>query len=225
MKKFAAIAAAALLPVLILSGCLNYEQKATLNADGSGEMEIHYWTKEDNVQWMGNDNFSFQESEIKNRYTNSGVEVEKVTVDLDVKDSTRHVRLEVSFKDINKLSETAAFKNATFSFKPEGDKMVFKQTIKGSNNANGMGMEEFKFIYSYTMPGEVVASNATKVDGSTLTWQYSLPELSKDVMLTATVSTGSGFDITMILGIVGLVLFLGVIVALLIRRKKPAPSV
>jgi hypothetical protein len=184
-------------------------------------MEIHYWTSEDNVQWMSNDNFSFQETEVKDRYKGSGITVEEVKVETDPADSTRHVRVELSFKDINKLSETPAFKNTAISFVKEGDNFVFKQSIKGSSNADGMGMNEYTFRYSYTFPGDVISSNADKADGRTLEWIYKLPELSKDVTLTATVSAGSSWWNTVLIGVAAggaalLVLFL------LAKRRKNA---
>ncbi len=219
MKKSARLSLVIMLPVLLIAGCLNYEQVVKLDSDSSGSMEIHYWTSEDNVQWMSNDNFSFQETEIKDRYKGSGITVEEVKVETNPTDSTRHVRVELSFKDINKLSETPAFKNTAISFVKEGENFLFKQSIKGSSNADGMGMNEYTFRYSYTFPGDVLSSNADKTEGRTLEWVYKLPELSKDVTLTATVSAGSSLN-AVLLGVAagGAALLLGLF--LLARRRK-----
>ncbi|MDH7514408.1 MAG: hypothetical protein QHI48_00840 [Bacteroidota bacterium] len=220
MKRITSVSMAVALLCGFFSGCLNYEQRTILKKDGSGEMEIHYWTKEDNIQFMSNGEFAFQEQDVKNRYTSSGVHIDDIRVETESADSTRHVRVKLSFDNINDLSAVPAFKNTSFSFKKEKGNLVFKQTLKGNTNAGGMGMEAYTFRYIYVMPGEIISSNATRTEDRTLTWEYKLSEMSKDLVLTATVKPASASTTIIIVVAVAAILVVGGVLLFVLRRGK-----
>ena len=86
---------------ITLFGCLNYEQSVKLNADGSGSIKIHYWTKESNV--MSISKFSFTENEIKTEQYKPET-VKSVKIESDQKDSTKHVHVEFDFKELEEVA-------------------------------------------------------------------------------------------------------------------------
>jgi hypothetical protein len=205
---------------LLASGCINYEQRTHLRDDGSGDMEIHYWTKESAVTWLSGEPFKFDEAEIERQYGGSNATVESAKAETNDADSTRHVRVRIAFKDINTLSETPAFRGVRFSFRVAGDSMFFRQEHDANSSANGLGLDRYTVTYAYDLPGDVVRSNATRVDGTTLVWRYKLSDLSNSVALTATMVRRSS-SIAWLPWVAGIV-FLAAIGALFaVRRKKP----
>jgi hypothetical protein len=211
--------------VLFLAGCINYEQKTTLKGDGSGEMEIHYWTKESNITWLSDSTLVFKEEDVKQQYSGEGVKIVSNTVSTDNKDSTRHVKLTIKFDDINKLNATKGFKGSTFSFKKDGKNCVFKHDLKAKSNAGGFGMEEYSVTYTYTVSGDVVSSNATQVNGKELVWKYKLNELSKDVSMNVTFAGGGGGMMTLLIILIIVVVVVVVIIIIAKGRKKAPPII
>lgn len=202
---------------LFYQGCINYEQRATINQNGAGEMNIHYWTKESVVGWISDGKLVFNEAELKDQY-GANARVKTATVESVPDDSTRHVRVSLEFDDLNKLSNVRGFQGTSYEWKNEGSQIVFTQTMEANSSANGLGLEEYTVTYTYEMPGTVVSSNATRVDGNTLTWEFRLPELSKNVMLTATMNIDGGISSILLL-IIGVVV-LAAISLLVIQKRK-----
>jgi hypothetical protein len=209
-----------LLLLVFLPGCINYEQHTKLRADGSGTMEIHYWTEESVANFMSGDKLNFNQGDVPQQYQAQGVTVKEAVSETNTKDSTRHMRVTLAFDNIAMLSNTKGFKGTKFSFEKSGDKTVFKQSMEANSSAGGLGLEKYTITYVYEMPGDVVSSNATKVDGRTLTWTYKLPELSKEVMLTATISTGGGLSGGLLAALIGVAVIAISVVAFFILRKR-----
>jgi len=181
-----------ILCLVFVNGCVNVDQKTTLKEDGSGSIKLHYWTSMKNLS-MGDEigGFSFSESNIKSNYTAPGVEPSDVKITENTDDSTKHVNLEVGFKDFNKLSDAKGFAKTKQVWAKGKDGTDFKYTLlKDTANASGMGMEEFKLIYEFTLPGEILATNGTK-EGTTVKWNKTVADLRDDVVMTATVKGGS----------------------------------
>ncbi|CAF3743536.1 unnamed protein product [Rotaria sp. Silwood1] len=144
---------------------------------------------------MGEDigGFSFSESSVKSNYTAGGIEPSEIKVTENTDDSTKHVNLNVTFKDFNKLSDAKGFAKTKESWAKGKEGMEFKYTLlKDTANAGGMGMEEFKLNYEFTMPGEVIVTNATSKDGMNLKWTKTVADLKDDINMTATVKGGDG---------------------------------
>jgi hypothetical protein len=202
-----------------LSGCVNYDQKTTLKADGSGSMSVHYWTKMSSLS-MGTTlgKFEFDETKAKDNYTSSNTTVKSVKVDeRPNEDSTKHVMVELDFKDINKLPDAKGFSEVKPSWKEVADGMELKYTLlMDSSAANQMGASDYKVTYSFDMPSEIVSTNGKK-DGQKVSWDYKVSDLGKDIDLTCVVKKPKG----KLCGIIGIVLGTAVIgFAYSIQRRK-----
>jgi hypothetical protein len=203
---------------LYLSGCVNYDQKTTLKADGSGSMSIHYWTKMSNFS-MGTTlgKFEFEESKAKENYTSSNTTLKSIKVeDRPQEDSTKHVMVELDFKDINKLPDAKGFSEVKPSWKESADGMELKYTLlKDSSAANNMGASDYKVTYSFEMPSEIVSTNGKK-DGQKVSWDYKVSDLGKDIEMTVVVKKPKG----KLCGLFGIVLGTAVIGFAFYRQKK-----
>lgn len=195
---------------LNLSGCVNYDQKTTLKEDGSGTMKIHYWTSMKNFS-MGTTlgKFDFDESKAKGNYASSNTDVKSCKVEEKLDDSTKHVNIEVDFKDISKLDAAKGFGGVKVSWKESPDGMEFKYTVPMDTSASKqMGASDYKVTYSFEMPAEVVSTNGTK-DGQTVKFNYTLSDLSKDLEMTVVTKKAKGktcgiFGIISAIALIGL---------------------
>ncbi len=192
-------------------GCVNYDQKTVLNADGSGSMKIHYWSKMSNFS-MGTSlgKFDFDEAKAKENFTSVNSEVKSVKMEDKLDDSTKHVNVELTFKDINKLSEAKGFSEVRASWKEGKDGMELKYILlKDTSAANNMGASDYKVTYTFELPDEIISTNATKKEGKTCTWEYKVSDLGKDIEMTANVKKAKGktcgiFGLLLVFAIVGL---------------------
>lgn len=209
-----------IIAAFLISGCVNYEQDTTLNMDGSGSMKIHYWSKMSNFS-MGTTlgKFDFDEKKAKENYSSSNTDVKNVRMEDKLDDSTKHVYVDLTFKDINKLPEAKGFSGVKPSWKEGKDGMELKYLLlKDTSAAKNMGAGDYTVTYTFEMPSEIVSTNATKKDGKTLTWDYKVSDLGKDIELTAVVKKKGGktcgiFGAIIAIGIVGFAYYTG-------RNKK-----
>lgn len=203
---------------LYLSGCVNYDQKTTLKADGSGSMSIHYWTKMSNFS-MGTTlgKFDFEEAKAKENYTSANTTVKSVKVeDRPNEDSTKHVLVELDFKDINKIADAKGFTGTIVTWKEVADGMELKYTlVKDSSAANNMGASDYKVTYSFDMPSEIVSTNGKK-EAQKVSWDYKVSDLGKDIDMTVVVKKPKG----KLCGIFGIVLGTAVIGLSFYRQKR-----
>lgn len=214
----------ALILALALYGCINYEQETILNLDGSGSMKIHYWAKENNVMWLSSNKLAFDEAKIRDQYKSDNITVTSVKVESDTKDSTKHVRVALAFKNIARLTEVPGFKDMTISWADKGETQVLTHVLKADSSAGGFGMSDYSVTYTYTMPAEVMASNATKTEGKLLTWKYALSDLGKEQTMTATVKKATAANLTMIIIIVvAVIVVIGVVLMFVRKRPQPQP--
>jgi hypothetical protein len=213
-KLFTLLSFFALITAFLLSSCVNYDQKTTLNADGSGSMKIHYWSKMSNFS-MGTTlgKFDFEEQKAKTNFSSGNSDVKSVKVEDKLDDSTKHVWLEVSFKDINKLPDAKGFAEVKPSWKESTDGMELKYILlKDTSAAGNMGASDYKVTYTFEMPDEIVSTNAVKKEGKTLTWEYKVSDLGKDIEMTANVKKGKGktcgiFGMFLAFGLIGLAFY------------------
>lgn len=204
---------------LAMSGCIDYEQKTRLEADGSGEMTIHYWAKESLVDWLGKNRFPFNEKDVRTKYgAIPGVTVGDVDVRSRDDDSTRHVTFDLRFSDIRALSKQPGFERTAFEWKEDGDRMVFTHTVLEDEGSTSEGLEQFGVTYTYIFPGEIVDHNATEVDGATATWKLRLSDLGSPRTLTATIRPAQSWTLTIVLFVVLGAVLLGAV--LLMRRRR-----
>ncbi len=205
----------------VLAGCVNIEQKTTLKQDGSGTMKVHYWTKMSNLKSSSDlGGFSFEEAKAKQNYSSSNTDVTGVKVEEKLDDSTKHVTLDLKFKNINDISSAKGFEKVKASWKEGKDGMDFSYTLlKDTANAGNMGSSDIKLNYEFEMPAEVLKTNGRK-DGQKIIYEKTLADLKKDIEMTATVKSegkkcglfGMEFPLMMLAGLA--------ISSFAIRRKK-----
>jgi hypothetical protein len=178
---------------IYLSGCVNVDQKTKLNTDGSGTINLEYWTKMSNVSSSDEiGGFAFSEDKAKANYTSSNTEVTSVNISDNLDDSTKHVKMEINFKDINGLPGAKGFEKVATSWKEGEEGMDFMYTLKqDTSNAKNMGASDTKLTYTFEFPGEVISTNGRK-DGQTVVWEKTLADLNEDVEMTATVKKEGG---------------------------------
>ena len=175
---------------LYLSGCVNVDQKTKINQDGSGSLELEYWTKISNLS--GGDElggFYFAEGKAKENYTSTNSEVKTIEVKENLDDSTKHVIMTVEFKDINKLNSAKGFEKIKTSWAESEGGMKFSYIVPAdTSNAKNMGASDITLNYSFEFPNEVVTTNGRQ-DGNKIVFEKTLADLDKDLEMTATVKT------------------------------------
>lgn len=174
---------------IFLFGCVNVNQKTTINKDGSGTINLEYWTKMSNLtssKELGG--FSFKdEADIKKNYSSTSIEVISAKMADELSDSTTHVTVEMKFKDFNSLSSAKGYEKVKSSWKDGKDGLEFKYVIpQDTSNAKSMGASDYKLTYSFTFPDDVTSTNGRK-DGKTVIWDKSVADLKTDLEFTATV--------------------------------------
>jgi hypothetical protein len=204
--------------VLLLPGCLNYEQNTRLEEDGSGSMDIHYWISESVFMWMKDGKLAFNEDSIRIQYEGEGIEVLDARTDANADDSTRHVRASLKFDDIRTLPSCRGFADLSFVWQSEGDVYRFEQHLPASTSSAEDLLAGYTFTYTYEFPGTIRESNADSVDGNRAVWVVPLSELDKDVEFTATVEASAGANVYWVLGVIAVVVVLIVVVRK--ARKK-----
>lgn len=180
--------------VFFVTGCVNVNQKGKLQKDGSGSIDLHYWTKMKNVknkQELGG--FSFDEGKIKSKYSSSNNDVKDVKIEDKLDDSTKHVNVSIEFDDLNKLSSASGFAKVTPTWKEGKEGSEFEYIIKQDTSAaKTMNASKYELVYEFEFPDEVLKTNGIK-DGKKVKWERSLKDLKEDLVLTATVkSDGEG---------------------------------
>jgi uncharacterized lipoprotein YehR (DUF1307 family) len=198
-----------------LTGCVDLEQKTKINADNSGTMKVHYWTKSSNLS-MNTDlgGFGFTEDKARANYSSVNSEVTSAKVEKKDSDSTTHVNVELNFKDITKLPSAVAFKNVKVSYEKGSEGMDFKYVLL-KDTAGHSGDNKLNFDFEF--PSDVISTNGKK-DGNKVSWTKTISDLKNDVEMTATVKSGKKC------GLFGLelpiIVFTGLIFAGLKRRKQ-----
>ncbi len=180
--------------MFFITGCVNVNQKGKIEKDGSGAIELHYWTKMKNLknkQELGG--FSFEEGKIKSKYTSSNNDVKDIKVEDKLEDSTKHVNVRIEFDDLNKINSAGGFAKVSPTWKEEKDGTVFEYVIKQDTSAaKTMNAGKYELVYEFEFPDDVLKTNGIK-DGRKVKWERSLKDLKEDLVLTAVVkSDGEG---------------------------------
>jgi hypothetical protein len=223
-KHFPAYLFSILLSLFVL-GCINYEQATTLNTDGSGTMDIHYWINESVSLTGSQGNFAFDRENINKQYEAIGIKVKDVRIESNTSDSTKHVRVKLEFTDITQLSKAAGFKTSGFEWTREGNKITFKQNLhsSGGGNMDSFGLDKFTFTYVYNFPGEIVSTNATSFSGHRAEWKFKLSDLSSDRSLIAVIKV-SWFSLRNMSVTIAVIAVIVMLFLYLKRRKNTIQS-
>ena len=213
MKKYIyTLLYSALVIIFLFSGCIELEQQTKLNADGSGTMNIHYWTKTSNIIGEEIAGFGFTDDKVNVNYTSPNTEVSEVKIEKNLEDSTTHVSLKLTFKDINRITDAKAFSKVKATWEKHADGMLFQYIlIKDTANANKPGMNDYKLSYEFEFPNEIVRANGN-VGDTKVYWEKTIADLKEDVEMTAIVKEGTkscglfGFELPVII-LVGFLLY------------------
>ena len=175
--------------IILINGCLNYQQVTVIKKDGTGNMFIHYWmkwnTKTDSsiVRQLG----IFSKDSVQKEFSSKYNSITNVEV-YDVKsDSTIHAKVEFTFNSLDSLNATPAFRKSGLSIK-DGSKntKIFSQFIPPIATGFGYQSKNFSLTFIYYLPGEILSHNATETDRNKLTWKYTLDEIGTGKYITAT---------------------------------------
>ena len=193
-----------IISAITLSGCINLEQDTKLNADGSGTMDIHYWTKTSNIIGEEIAGFGFTDDKVNVNYTSPNTEASEVKIEKNLEDSTTHVSLKLTFKDINRITDAKAFTKVKATWEKHADGMLFQYIlIKDTANANQPGMNDYKLTYEFEFPNDIVRANGILEDNKVI-WEKTIADLKEDVEMTAIVKEGTkscglfGFELPVI---------------------------
>ncbi len=192
VKRLRLFSAVLISLLIFFSSCVNIEQVTAINENGSGTIILHYWTKSTNLS-MGDEvgGFSFSEDKAKENFTSANSDVTGITIDNLETDSSTHVRININFSDINKLTQAEGFSKVRASWTKSGSGMDFKYIIaKDTAASNSPGAGEYKLEYKFDFPGEVTSTNGDR-KGNSVTWNKTVADLNEDIEMTASVKTKS----------------------------------
>jgi len=241
-------AAAFAVGVILLAGCINYDQDLALNADGSGTMTVHYSSAaqklpgkekegEGEVNLGQAPKLPFDEAEIRKGYEGAkGVVIKDVKV--EEKENVPHATYVIAFKDINELNGKGIFAlegdklRQTFSLTDDAGAKLFKQLVQLKMDVQDPStLSTYKFTYKFKAPGEVFETNGTKGEGNTVSWEYSLDKLiNKDTEMTVkfkakkAVFGGKAATIIGVIICLAVVVVVVIIIIVLVSKKKKAPA-
>lgn len=173
----------------IINGCINYEQKAYLYPDGTGKMEIHYWTKAaDSASLASLSSLNiFNQDTVKTEFDYPFLKELKVKCYVDSSDSTVHTKINFDFTSIDSLNQIRTFSQYQFSLTDgAAGQKVFSQFIPPITSGFGMDSQNYKIKYVYTFHGDVVFHNATAENKRDLIWEYSYADVGRGKTISVT---------------------------------------
>jgi len=215
---------------LALSGCINVQQRVKINEDGSGTINLEYWTNTNLVDVgdvkVGDEigGFTFDMAEVVRKYSSAYTEVSTPKKLIYPADTTTHIKLDINFKDLNKITEANGYSNIEVSYIKGKDNTQFRYFIPKDTSINlSYTKEKHTLEYIFEFPFEVLETNGTKdntaKEGNIVKWKFQTSEhVKQDFEMTAVIKNKSG-----ICGMFGielpLVLLFG-LVLLNIKSKK-----
>jgi len=193
MKKVI-LSAVLLAAFVFLNGCVNVNQKTKIDSDGSGTINLHYWSKMKNLKnkkELGG--FGFEESKVKDKYSSSNNSVKDIKIEDKLDDSTKHVNVTINFDDLNKLNSATGFQKVIPTWKEGKEGTEFSYILKKDTSAaKNMDSHKYELVYEFEFPDDVLETNGIK-DGNKVKWERTLKDLKEDLEFTATIkSDGEG---------------------------------
>ena len=170
------------------SGCINVIQKIKLNEDGSGTMSIRYWTESSNVSGDELSDFGFTKTKVDSNYTSANSEPSDIRIDKNITvDLLTVVTLNLTFRDINKLSEAGAFKNIKVSLVEGSEGKEFKYVLlQDTVNSKHKGMKEYFHFFEFEFPGDVIYANGN-INKNIVFWKNTVADLMNNIEMIATI--------------------------------------
>ena len=230
-------------------GCIDYENEFSLNNDGSGKVHIHYWMTVDAYNQMKSGEGKSDpasEVDVTKKYSGEGLTVSgfktyDVTDKKEAKEAkegeeapkpvvTKHVELDVSFKNITNLSNCPEFKFWKFTYSAS-DKIVFSAVVTPENKEGvNEGANYYTAIFNFPGPVTTFSENGTfdKSKPNQIIWKIDVGKLNKEGWtLTAESQLGKPGNPLPILIVFGVIVLI-IIIAIVAGKKKggaaPAPA-
>ena len=191
-----------ILTCLCITGCFEYEEKLTLNKNGSGNLHVHYKTREGVNIEDENNRFPSEPEEIRDeveeKYTSKNVKL----IDFEIEDyeNWRHVDFTVKFKQVTDLNDLKQFTDSKIRIKKHGSgKFEFRRTLEVEGDydddddddsfleklartalTDGL-LNKIKFKFVVIAPRQIHKNNAHWVrDNKEALWRYTLTDLIKE---------------------------------------------
>lgn len=124
------------LVLFVVSGCFDYEEEITLNANGSGTVRVHYFTEESYApMFEGEDSpFTLDQETLAQRLEGTTAKLQSSKVYTE--DGLRHAVFALEFTDLEKLAGNWPFEDRTFSLERRSDGLyVYRSVISFSAEA------------------------------------------------------------------------------------------
>ena len=240
---------AAVVALVAVTGCVDYEAAVDLEADGSGRLVVHYSSKD--YFTIFDSDWSWEHgkekrvppediAEYEYRFTKPGQRV--VDVRTEDRGGLHHTYIVVEFDDVNKLQLDDFSEYQTFYLRDEYEKLYFRSVITPPERNI---LEQGKFLlekqklsgHFYTfrvrMPAKVTSTDgAIEDDGRTVRWMYPIVEVADGEPITMTATcpkprTVAGIRVETVLILIGVITVAAAVigaVALVInvikRRKR-----
>jgi len=189
---------------LALSGCINVQQRVKINEDGSGIINLEYWTNTNLVDVgdikVGDEigGFTFDAPEIVRKYSSAFTEVSTPKKSNFPADTTTHIQVDINFKDINKITEANGYSNIEVSYAKGKDNTQFRYYIPKDTTLNlRYTKEKHTLEYIFEFPFEVMETNGTidntSKEKNVVKWKFQTSDhAKKDFEMTAVIKNKSG---------------------------------
>lgn len=190
----------------VFAGCLRVDQTLSINADGSGELDMSYAMQESTIRQMEQvakmqaaqdghesqadaDQFEFSEKSLRKRlrpFEEHGIEI--IAIDSKTAEGWKTMHVKLGFKDLDALMKTDSMNDSSLSIKKnaEGNYVLLQKTAEDAADEGG-GEEDMtpemlqrmapifagmKIVQRIEVPGKIIKSNASEVEGDTASWIY-----------------------------------------------------
>jgi hypothetical protein len=190
--------------LFMLAGCIKVDQTLTLEADGSGTLAMRYGMAEETLAQLrameqmsaqAGDGlsmeqempFDFDPEELRAEFeADKPVGVELVSLSSEVVNGWKFIDLELAFDDVRALKRTDLFKDSRLAITPaRGGNFRISQRGGGtdlSGDAAGRQLMPqmtamlagFRIAQTIVVPGEIIETNATRVDGRRASWVFDI---------------------------------------------------
>jgi len=182
---------------LLVQGCLESENKLTLQKDGSGQLEVMYILGEKFSQELGQaqkseDNATVKtfpsglvatEKDLREQFQGQGIKIAKAI--FEKKEEKLHVFYTVTFDTLPNLLNTKAFQKGEVSFYQDknnnlGFQMETASIRKDFEQKKTQGPFSLKF--TLILPGKILDSNADQIEENTLSWRYNQDKMQPEIV-------------------------------------------
>lgn len=228
---------------LILTSCLEYNEKMKINSDRSGELTFAFGINQSFFE-MGDKNKElkdFNEEKLKESYSKQkGIKL--LSSKSFVENGIRWIEISLQFESVdalNKVNKDSTDNNFIGTIKlyeDDQNHLVYERSLgKVGSDSNSVDSEltkglfdamigKYEWKYELTLPGKIISANTDfkNIDQSNnkVFWKYSLSSINSSSVMKVVYQKPSSINLTMILLLVILSIVLGIVLLVLIKKKK-----